>query len=105
MTTSKAKKAADVVAESSAVRDDDSVTITLAHPISREQDKTYLGLPVDKDYGPGDKVTVNRSGAQSLIGSGLAAVDPEDAEAVRATLNGEQPEVEKSGNEPQGTNA
>ena len=105
MTASKARKAADVVAESSAVRDGDSVTITLAHPISREQDKTYLGLPVDKNYGPGDKVTVNRSGAQSLIGSGLAAVDPENAEAVRAVLSGEKPAVEPSGNEPQGVNA
>lgn len=64
----------------------DSIEITLAHPISRDQDKQYLGLDLGKDYAAGDKITVNRNGAQSLIGSGYAAVDPEDREAVADVL-------------------
>lgn len=71
----------------------DSIEITLAHPITREQDKQYLGLDTKKDYAPGDKITVNRNGASSLIGSGYAAVDPEDREAVADVL-GEPPVVE-----------
>jgi hypothetical protein len=65
---------------------DGDVEITLAHPITREQDKRYLGLDLDKDYAPGDKIDVNRNAAQALIGSGYAAVDPEDRKAVAEVL-------------------
>lgn len=104
MTAKKTSKP-DVKAVSSAAADGDSVTIMLAHPISREQDKVYLGLDVEQDYWPRDLITVNKSGAESLIAAGIAAVDPEDAEAVRSVLDGETPSVEPSGNEEQGVNA
>ena len=67
---------------------DGKVRITLAHPISRKQDKQYLGLDVESAYEVGDTVEVTPAGAASLIGAGLAAVDTEDPAAVRAAING-----------------
>ena len=72
----------------------DEVKITLAHPIDRVEDKRYLGLDEEGTYNPGDEVTVNKNGARSLIASGYAAVDPEDAVAVAESLGETPPNVE-----------
>lgn len=83
--------AAKKTASSRLATEGDTVTLTLAHPISRVQDKRYLGLDEDKDYEVGDDITVNKNGAMSLIGSGLVQVDPFDSEAVRKALGGDEP--------------
>lgn len=90
--------AEDVKGVSRAASEGDSVTLTLAHPISRPEDKRYLGLPEDEDYGPGEQVTVNKNGAQSLISAGMAAVDVGDPVAVRKAL-GEDVDDDEDGAE------
>lgn len=67
------------------------VTLTLAHPL-RKQDHRYLGLPEDAQTRVGSRVKVNRNGAQALINAGLATVDPENRDAVRAALTPESAE-------------
>ena len=67
------------------------VTLTLAHPL-RKQDHRYLGLPEDAKTRVGSRVKVNRNGAQALINAGLATVDPENRDAVRAALTPESTE-------------
>lgn len=88
----------DVKGVSSAAVEGDSVTLALAHPISRPEDKRYLGLPEDGEYGPGDQVTVNKNGAQSLISAGMVQVDVGDPEAVRRAL-GEDVDDDEDGAE------
>jgi hypothetical protein len=67
-----------------------NVTITLAHPLPPE-DAARLDLPTDVDYRPGDKIVVGAGYAQSLIGAGYAAVDPEDPDAARKARNRRAP--------------
>lgn len=71
----------------------DKVKVTLAHPISRERDLAYLGLPLDLVTHPGDEIEVPHNAVSSLISAGLITVDPEDHEAV-AELTG-QPVIEQ----------
>jgi len=71
------------------VKASDLRTVTLAHPL-QTADMKRIGLSTDD--GPaevGDKVKVTGDTASSLINAGYAAVDPEDAEAVRAILHPE----------------
>lgn len=93
-TESRSKSKPKVLTEAQAREADgrkkgDKVKIALAHPISREQDKRYLGLDVNGTYEVGDTVEVSVNGAQALIGAGLAQVDTEDPEAVAKALGGE----------------
>lgn len=67
-------------------RNDGLVNVLLAHPLNADRDLTRLGLPPDTPCNVGDIVTVDRWQAQSLIGAGLAQVDPEDNAAVSAYL-------------------
>jgi hypothetical protein len=68
----------------------DLVTLTLAYPLSAEQAERVLAQDV-KDYWVGDKITVRRDYAMSVIGAGYAAgVDPGDKEAVQAALSAGQ---------------
>lgn len=68
----------------------EKVTLTLAHPLSAEQSQRVLADRV-KDYWVGDKITVRRDYALSIINAGYAkGVDPADREAVREAL-GDRP--------------
>ncbi len=72
----------------------DKVTLTLAYPLSAKQAERVLAEDI-KDYQVGDRITVRRDYAVSVINAGYAAgVDPSDAEAVQAALDGDQPDPE-----------
>lgn len=61
--------------------------VTLAHPITNDQHKVYLGLPVEEDYPTLSTVRVTRESASALIGAGYAKdIDPDNNEAVQAAL-------------------
>jgi hypothetical protein len=62
------------------------VKVKLAHPIKREQDLIYLGLPVGEKYGVNDEITVTKDGAKSLINAGMVQVDPADRAEVDNVL-------------------
>lgn len=65
------------------------VAIKLAHPISNEEHMRRLRLDVKPGgYKVNDEVYVTRDDARALINAGLAQVDPEDHEAVRAAIRG-----------------
>jgi len=67
-------------AEHEAAEAPETVSLTLAHPYTREEPggpKTYL---------PGDSIEVDQNTARTLISSGYAAVDAEDHEAVAEAL-------------------
>ena len=71
-----------------------TVTITLAYPLTAEQSKRLAPKEV-KDYQVGDKITVRWDYARTIINAGFAAgVDPDDAETVQATMDGNQPAYE-----------
>jgi hypothetical protein len=63
---------------------EEKVAIELAHPL-RKKDLAYLGLP-DGTYNAGQTIQVSKRAAEDLIKSGIAAVDPEDRDAVKAAL-------------------
>jgi hypothetical protein len=63
---------------------EEKVAIELAHPL-RKKDLAYLGLP-EGTYNAGQTIHVTRRAAEDLIKSGIAAVDPEDKDAVKAAL-------------------
>jgi hypothetical protein len=66
----------------------DTVTVTLAHPLSNIEHLRRLGLDTDKEngYEAGEDITVRREDARSLITAGYAQVDPEDTDAVNRAL-------------------
>lgn len=108
--TSTENEKVKTVHEAQVPGDDSSkfVEIKLAHPLNK-QTKEYLGLPVDDEIGVGHTVKVNANGARALINAGIAAIDPEDSDAVRSALRGgpaapsgdDQPSVEpSSGGDP-----
>jgi hypothetical protein len=68
------------------VSDPDHVTLLLAHPLSPQQ-ATMVGAE-PKQYRPGDEVIVPLSTAMTVINAGYAQVDPADAAAVAAVLQG-----------------
>lgn len=69
----------------------DTVTITLAHPLSIRQSER-LRAKEARDYNTGDKITVPRDDARAIINAGFAdGVDPENHEQVRAALDGTLP--------------
>jgi hypothetical protein len=72
------------------------VTLELAYPLSAKQSERVLAEEV-KDYWVGDKITVRYDYARSVINAGFAAgVDPADADAVKAALEGKQPDSDAS---------
>lgn len=62
------------------------VTLTLAHPISAAQAEQLRAREI-KDYRPTEEITVPYDIARAIIGSGRAAVDPEDHQAVQEALS------------------
>lgn len=90
-TTVAAPADAPAAAPSDAAQEQDDprkVTIRLAHPLDRDQDLQYLGLPPKEGgYKVHDEIRVSRSAAQSIINAGYAQVDPENKKAVAAVLN------------------
>lgn len=75
-------------AEPAAANDDGLKEVTLAHPITRDQDKILLGLETETKCNVGDKIRVSLDNAIRLINAGLVQVDPEDQQAVHAVLTG-----------------
>jgi hypothetical protein len=67
------------------VKEDSLVSVTLAHPLDKNS-KERLGLPEDSETNAGDEIKVRKYDAQSLINAGYTTTDPEDNQAVRATL-------------------
>jgi hypothetical protein len=66
------------------------VPITLAHPITNEEHQRRLRLDVKPGgYQVHDVIWLTRDDARAVIKSGLAQVDPENKDAVRAALHGE----------------
>lgn len=77
--------------------DADLTSITLAHPLTRPEDFTMLGIPLDEaPLAAGTKVQVRREHALSLIGAGYAQdVDPDNPASVAKALgHGESAESE-----------
>jgi hypothetical protein len=71
----------------------DTVTLTLAHPLSAAQAERVLAKDI-KDYKVGDKITVRRDYALSVIQMGYAAgVDPEDRQQVSKALGADPAQV------------
>jgi hypothetical protein len=64
--------------------DTSKVVLKLAHPMRPEQ-AAMVGAE-EKDYGPGDEITVGANAAMTVINAGLAQVDPGDGKAVAAAL-------------------
>lgn len=66
----------------------DKVTLTLAHPLSAKQAERLLVDNV-KDYAAGDKITVRRDYAMSIINAGFVdGVDPNVPAQVEKALSG-----------------
>jgi hypothetical protein len=71
----------------------DTVTLTLAHPLSPEQAQRVLATEA-KQYNVGDKITVRRDYALSVIRAGFAAgVDPNDTEAVNKAIGADSSQI------------
>ena len=62
------------------------VTLKLSNPLSTAQSEQLRARDA-RDYRPGEEITVPYDVARNVIGSGYAAVDPEDHQAVREALN------------------
>lgn len=68
---------------------DGKVGVKLAHPLP-ERDLLTLGLKVGTPHNVGDVVEVSKNHAITLIGAGMAQVDPENHAAVTAALTGDR---------------
>lgn len=69
----------------------DTVTLTLAHPFSAAYAERVHAQDV-KDYWIGDKITVPKADAVTIINAGYATgVDPSDKAAVDKALKGGAP--------------
>jgi hypothetical protein len=81
----------------------DKVTLTLAYPLSAAQAERVLADDV-KDYWVGDKITVRRDYALSVINAGYAkGVDPADRKAVNEALGADAAQVGTEAVAPQST--
>lgn len=68
---------------------DGKVNVMLAHPLN-PRDLIHLGIDPDTRSNVNDVVEVTRDQAISMIGSGFVQVDPDDAAAVIALVDGEK---------------
>ena len=61
------------------------ISITLSHPLSRDQAR-QAQINTDRDLREGESIAVGKDTARRIISSGYATVDPENRVAVQAIL-------------------
>lgn len=88
-----------ISAQVEGAQESDFATLKMAHPLNKK-DKERLGIDPEANVVTGSTVRVLKSHARTLIGAGYAQVDPEDHDAVRKVLRGENAEASTAAEAP-----